>query len=89
MFYTIDCRYINKKTIIEGFDQDCPQGPQGPTGPLGPQGHKGYVGPQGNSGPQGPEGPPGTAAGQLCIDGVCLNDDQLKYFITPCMICAG
>ena len=32
-------------------------------------------------GPFGPEGPPGTAASQLCIDGVCLNDDQLKYFI--------
>ncbi len=71
----------NKKPLEEFYDPSCPQGPQGPSGPSGPQGIIGYVGPQGGQGPLGPEGPSGTAASQLCIDGVCLNDDQLKYFI--------
>ena len=79
--YFIDIYNLSNKNSLEGFDPSCPQGPQGPSGPSGPQGNMGYTGPQGLQGPFGPEGPPGTAASQLCIDGVCLNDDQLKYFI--------
>ena len=81
MSYTIDGKYIKINNLVEEFSEDCPQGIQGPKGPKGPEGEKGPIGIQGPQGEDGPIGPPGVASNKLCIDDVCLNEDQFNYFL--------